>query len=159
MTRSLLSDSGRAWKLSLLAVLLLGLCGLYGWQATQRPVGWMKCMADPEASDGARVVLSLYEVDGVDEAGHMRVSKVARGVPVDLTELGDSRVPEPGQTVSVVGVFRASDQVLVAEKMEVHLLRWVKVVLGWVGLAVVMAGIPLSFRYRNGRLEEKWRTW
>jgi hypothetical protein len=159
MTRSLLSDSGRAWKLSLLGALLIGLCALYGWRATERPVGWMKCLADPEASDGDRVVLSLYTVDGLDEAGHMRVSKVARDVPVDLSELEDARPPEAGQTVSVVGHFRASDKVLVAQELEVHLLRWAKVALGWVGLAILAFGIPLSFRYRNGRLEEKWRTW
>jgi len=159
MSWSLFSEERRRLKLGLLLALIIGVCGLYGVQATERPAGWLKCLADPEASDGARVVLSLYTVDGVDEAGRMRVSKVARDVPVDLSGLENPQHPEPGQRVSVVGVFRSEDRVLVAEEIEVHLLRWAKELLGWVGLAIVFLGIPLSFRIRNGRLEERWRTW
>ena len=153
------TDHQRPLKLALLTILLVGMCALYGWRATQRPVGWTKCLADPEASDGERVVLSLYTVDGVDESGYLRVSKVARDVPVVLTQLDNSAPPEPGQRVSVVGHFRASDQVLVAETLEVHLLRWVKEALGLVGLFLVGIGLPLCFRWRDGRLEERWRIW
>ena len=159
MSLGLTSDARRGLKLSLLVALLVGVCGLYGWRAVERPVGWSKCLADPMGSDGSRVVLSLYTVDGVDEAGRLRVSKVARGVPVDLAELPDSRPPEPGQRVSIVGHFRASDGAVVAREMEVHLLRWAKEALGVVGLLLLAIGIPLSFRFRNGRVEEKWQTW
>ena len=153
------SDQQRPLKVVALTILLVGFCALYGWRATQRPVGWSKCLAAPEASDGERVVLSLYTVDGVDELGLLRVSKVARDVPVELTQLANAVPPEPGQRVSVVGHFRASDQVLVAETLEVHLLRWVKEALGMVGLLIVAIGLPFCFRWRNGRLEERWRIW
>ena len=138
-------------------MLLAGLCVFYGTRATERPVGWTKCLADPEASDGERVVLSLYTVDGVDESGLMRVSKVSKDVPVDLTALKTGPAPEPGQRVSVVGHFRASDGVLVATTLEVHLLRWVKELLGVVGLVILGIGVPLSFRVRGGTVEERWR--
>ena len=139
-------------------MLLAGLCVFYGLRATGRPVGWTKCLADPEASDGERVVLSLYTVDGVDERGLMRVSKVAKDVPVDLSALETRLAPEPGQRVSVVGHFRASDRVLVATALEVHLLRWLKELLGVVGLLILGIGVPLSFRIRGGAVEERWRT-
>ena len=139
-------------------MLLVGLCVYYGLRATERPVGWTKCLADPEASDGERVVLSLYTVDGLDESGFMRVSKVAKDVPVDLSGLETGLAPEPGQRVSVVGHFRASDRALVATELEVHLLRWVKELLGVVGLLILGVGVPLSFRIRGGSVEERWQT-
>ena len=140
---SLFSDVRRGWKLGASSMALLGLCMYFGWFASTVPVGWNKCLEDPAAFDGRRLAFPLHSVVDVDKEGGFAISKVVQGVPI----VGDANVRE-GMTVSVVGRFRAEDQVVVLEQLEYHKYRVVKSGLGALGTLLALCAIPLFFAVR-----------
>lgn len=143
----MLSDRHRLAKLSLLCAALVALCAWYSWQAAAHSVGFARCMSDPEAFNGHRVELALWLVESVEPDGY-HISGVTRGVPV----LGPSGELEPGQTISVVGLFDAQRELLVEESREVHHTRAHKAALGLLGMLGFLAYGALHFRWRDRRL-------
>ncbi len=144
------SDRQRAVKILTLTALLLALCGLYARQATTVLAAWPSALAAGDRADGRELRFSLWQVSAVPDARHFVIARVVQ-VPVE----GDARGLEVGDTVSLVGRYRAEDQTVVAEILEVHHLRWAKEALGWLGVGLALVAAPLGFRWRAGRLEER----
>jgi hypothetical protein len=147
----MLSDRLRGAKL-LAAVALLALLGwTYAQRAVEMPHGYPACAAAPEASDGRRVVLSLWRVDQLEGPEHYAVSWVPRGVPV----VGPTSGLHAGDVVTVVGRFRAADGAVLEDHHEVHALRPWKERLGLAGLVLGLGMVPFGFRVRARRLCER----
>lgn len=136
-------------SIGVLVALLAGLGGLYAQRVAALPVGWTQARADPDAHDGALLIFSLYQVS--DLGPPPRIGKVVQDVPLvgqppTLDEL------EEGDTVSVVGRFRAEDEVVVVSRLEVHQWRWAKQVLSSIGLLGLLVWVILRLRWRDGGL-------
>ncbi|MFZ5480094.1 MAG: hypothetical protein ACOZNI_25235 [Myxococcota bacterium] len=140
-------------KLAVAVAALLAMGGYYAWWATSVVRGYRWCVEDPVARDGSELVFPLWTVTEVG-AGRYEISKNVKDVPI----AGDPAGLEVGDTVSVVGRFRASDLAVVEEVRELHVLRRWKEGLGVLGFVVLAIATPLAFRVRDGRLEERWRT-
>ncbi len=137
------------WPLVLLSLLVIaGLGAAYTSMAMALPDGVRACLADPAAHDGAELVFPVYFVDGVDGPQRYRISRVVKDIVVE----GDSAGLERGQSITVVGRFRAADSVVVETRHEVHHLRPWKKRLSL--LALVLAGVlaPRVFSLRGGYL-------
>jgi hypothetical protein len=144
---ALLSDRGRPWKILLLAVVLIGLGAWMAWQNAHFSLGYWGCMEDPAPNDGRVVYLSLYRVVNVHDGGYS-LQKFTEPVPV----VGPSSDLRPGMVVSVQGHFDAKRAVIVEEVREVHRLRFLKYVLGFVGLVGLSAYFVQTLSWRGGRL-------
>jgi len=90
----------------------------------------------------------LWEVTKVEGPQRFYVSRTIRNVAVQ----GDAEGLEAGDTVSVVGNFRARDQVVVATELHRHWLRPVKEALSTLGLLLAVFFLPRFFGWREGRL-------
>ena len=143
------SDSSR----ELSALLALGMLTLVSakYVADTKPMGeaWPRAVA--MASDGRRLRFSLWQVSGIEGPDLYTLSKVVQGVRIT----GDTSMLHVGDTVSVVGRYRAADQVVVAEVTEVHHNRKWKERLGYLGIAASLLAAPLGFRLRRGGLVER----
>lgn len=157
LVERLFSDRGRGLKILLGIVVLVGLGARYAWVAMHLETGYRWCLESPQERDGSPVVFPLWEVTGIDDPGHYRISKIIRDVPVE----GDATPLKLGDTVSVAGSFRAADAMVVEREREIHVLRVYKEALGIVGFVVALAAGPLLFRWREGRLRARWGegTW
>ena len=143
------SDSARLGKALLALALLVVVSAKY--VADTKPMGeaWPRAVA--MAADGRRLRFSLWQVSAIDGPELYTLSKVVRGVRVT----GDTSGLHVGDTVSVVGRYRAADQVVVAEITEVHRLRKWKERLGFLGIFAAIVAAPLGFRPRPGGLSER----
>ena len=141
----------RGVQAALAVAALVALGGYYAHLAMGLEIGWRQCSSDPARWDGQELVFPLWVVTGVDDPRHYRISKVVKDVPVE----GDSSGLAVGNTVSVIGNFRASKMVVEQSVIEVHHLRPYKEAIGVVGLLGAFVGIPLCFRWRHRRLEER----
>ena len=141
----------RALRILIGVALAIALGLTYAWQVEHAPEGWVQALARGVAADGRELRFSLWEVMRIDGPDRFEMSKVIQDVPVeaDTTDL------HVGDTVSVVGRFRASDQTVVAEVLENHQNRRYKEALGWVGFALSVIAAPFGFRWRDGRLWER----
>jgi hypothetical protein len=136
------------------ALALLLLCALGGWYAKLAmglEIGWRQYTSDPDRYDGHQLTFPLWEVTGVPDAHHYLISKVVKDVPVE----GDSSALHVGDTVSVIGDFSKAKWAVVERRIEVHTLRRWKEWLGIAGILVWGAAMPVLFRWRAGRLEER----
>ena len=79
------------------------------------------------------------------------ISKMVRDVPV----VGDTRDLEPGMVVSVEGTFQAEGPQVLLDEIEIHRLRWAKKLLSILAMLGVLIGAPVTFRWHEGRLEER----
>lgn len=147
----LFSDRWRGPKLALGCGLLLALCAWHGHVAASLPFGWHKVASDPQQHDGAELVMPLYRVTAVEGPGRFRLGKVALDVPIADGPEGLAI----GDTVSVRGRFSAQDGRVHASEWEVHHWRKAKFVLGLLGVVVALFGLPLAFRWRQGRVVER----
>jgi len=136
-------------SIGVLVALLAGLGGLYAQRVAALPMGWTQARADPAAHDGALLVFSLYQVS--DLGPPPRIGKVVRDVPL-VGQLPTLEELEVGDTVSVVGRFRAADEVVVVSRLEVHRWRWAKQVLSSVGLLGLFLWAVVRLRWRDGGL-------
>lgn len=140
-----------------LAVLLVLLGGWYARLAMELPVGWRRAQADPEGFDGVELRFPLYTVSAVtvEPELEVRISKVDRDIPVVgvARAIGDTELVE-GDTISVRGRYRPTDQggVVEAEQVAIHRWRRAKQLLSLVGLGGLLLWLPWGFRVREGRL-------
>ena len=132
--------------IGVLAALLAGLGALHAQRMAALPVGWARATADPAAHDGARLIFSLYRVSALGPP--VRIGKVVRDVPL----VGELPTLEEGDTVSVVGHFRAEDGVVLVSRAEVHHWRWAKQLLSSIGLLGFLAWVLVRVRWRAGAL-------
>jgi len=142
------SDRWRGAKLLLVLISLAGLAWLYTDYAAHRPAGFRAAMANPAKHDGMLLHFPLWEVTKVEGPQRFYVSRTIRNVAVQ----GDAEGLEAGDTVSVVGNFRAQDQVVVATELHRHWLRPVKEALSTLGLLLAVFFLPRFFGWREGRL-------
>ncbi|MCB9777696.1 MAG: hypothetical protein H6742_03960 [Alphaproteobacteria bacterium] len=137
-------------RLTLVFCCLVGIAGLgsrYATLATTLPDGIRASLADPDAHDGERLVFPVWFVSGVDDAEHYRISRIIKDVRVE----GDSAGLSRGQTITVVGDFRAGDSTVVELRHQVHTLRPHKKALSMVGLLLGLAAVPFVLvRGRGG---------
>lgn len=145
------SDRHRALKVLALLALVAGLGGLYAWHSLTLLAAWPKTLEAGQAADGRELRFSLWEVNEVQGPRRYVLKRVVEDVPVE----GDATGLSPGDTVTVVGRFRAADGVVVAEIQEVHHNRRYKELLGYIGVAAALVAAPFGFRWRHGRLVER----
>lgn len=116
------------------------------WLRVTDRVGPRAPIRDPATADGARLVLTLYDVVAVD--GHrVRIARSGESFDVD--------VPEPvglGDVVTVAGTWDAAHAVLVADRVEDHPDRTDKGVLGVAGLLFLGLCAPFWFRIADRRV-------
>jgi len=143
----MLSDRHRGLKIALLLGLLAWLSGAYGEGAVASLYGYWKAMANPVASDGRSIFLSIVRVEAVYD-DHYVVTKVERQVPV----IGDPTGLAPGDTVSVRGHFSAERQAVVEDVREVHHLRFLKRIESALGALLSVVYLGWVFRVRDGRV-------
>ena len=105
-------------------------------------------MSGVQQHDGLLLHFPLWEVSQVDGADRFSVSRTIRDVPIE----GASSGLEPGDTVSVVGTFRAADQVVVATEVHRHALRPIKELLSTLGLLLALFFLPRFFGWESGRV-------
>lgn len=148
---SLFSDAARRWKVSAAVALLLALGGYYAWVASNLESGYRWCLEAPAERDGSTVVFPLWEVTRVDGPTRYAISKIVKDIPVE----GDATPLRVGDTVSLIGHFRAADLVVVEEEREIHFLRKYKEALGIAGLLAALVAAPFTFRIREGRVVER----
>lgn len=148
---SVWSDTHRAVKIGVAALLLAAMGGYYAWVATTQVKGWRWCLEAPAARDGFALVFPLWTVTKIVSPERYEISKAIPDIPVagDTTELW------VGATVSLSGRFDASGPVVREEVREVHHLRRWKEGLGVLGFVVVAGAAPFFFRVRGGRIEER----
>lgn len=127
---------------------IVGLGSRYASLATSLPDGIRACLAAPHEHDGVRLVFPVWFVAGVDDASHYRLSRVVKDVVVEGPTEGLAR----GQTITVVGDFRADDSAVVEVRRHVHTLRPHKKALSIVGLALGLLVVPLVLRRGRGGL-------
>jgi len=138
-------------RIAFAVALQLGVGAYYAWFAMTVAIGYRWCVEDPVARDGTVLAFPLWTVTAVTDTSHYEISKVVKDVPVS----GSAADLEVGDTVSVLGRFRAADLQVVEEDVEVHTLRRAKEALGVLGFVFVVIAAPFAFRWRDGRLEER----
>ena len=146
----LFTDIRRGWKVGVSLMALLGLCAYFGWFASTVPVGWRTCLEEPAVCDGVQLAFPLHSVVHVEDGGRFLISKVVQGVPI----VGDADVTE-GMTISVVGRFRAEDQVVVMEQLEHHKYREMKSGIGVLATLLAVFAMPVFFVVRGRRVCER----
>lgn len=144
-------DAGRARNAVLTVLVLAALGGWYAKLAMELEIGWRACMEDPAGWDGQELVFPLWVVTGVEGPNRYRISKVVRDIPIE----GNAEGLKEGDTVSVIGNFRADRTVVEQTVLEVHHLRKWKEGLGVLGLLAWLVSMPFLFRWRGGRLWER----
>lgn len=132
--------------------LLAALGGWYAHLAMQKEVGWREYTSDPARYDGHPLTFPLWVVTRVVDARHYEISKVVKDVPIE----GDTRQLSVGDTVSVVADYSAARNIGVARIVEVHHLRPWKEGLGVAGVLTWLVVVPFLFRWRAGRVEERF---
>lgn len=147
-----LSDDSRVLKFVAGFLLLATLGGYYAWLCLGLEIGWRQCQADPDRWDGQTLIFPLWVVTGVDDATHYRISKVVKDVPVE----GATEGLHEGDTVSVIGTYSREKVVVEQTVIEVHHLRKWKEGIGVAGMLAAIVGLPLCFRRRDGRIEERF---
>lgn len=148
---TLFSDAARAAKMAAAAGILLALGGYYAYVASNLESGYRWCLEAPQERDGSVTVFPLWEVTRIDSPTRYAISKIVKDIPVE----GDTTPLKVGDTVSLVGHFRAADLVVVEEVREIHVLRKYKEALGIAGLVAAVVAAPFAFRVRGGRVVER----
>lgn len=145
------SDSFKALKALLALVLLIAVCARYVQDTKPAGEAWPRAVAAGKLADGRHLRFSLWQVSSIQGPDLYTLSKVVKDVRVT----GDTSMLHVGDTVSVVGRYRAADQVVVAEITEVHRLRKWKERLGYLGIAASILAAPFGFRLRRWGLAER----
>jgi hypothetical protein len=142
------TDRHRWLKIGLTVTFIAALAWRYTGFAIDRPEGIRSAMVAPTAHDGALILLPLWRVSAIEGPGRYAVSKVLR----DVVVLGTTDGLAVGDTVSVTGVFRAQDSVVVETTHHRHWLRPWKGGLSLLGLLLAFIFAPRFFWWRNHRV-------
>ena len=142
------SDGHRLLKLSLSVLILMMLGWRHAHFSVQRPEGYRAYLKDPAVHDGAHVLMPLWQVTHIRDGYMYSVSKTVGGVPV----VGDSSGLSVGDTVTVMGRFRASDAAVLAHERVDHPWRKAKGVLSMLALVLAAVFAPRFFGWSNGRV-------
>jgi len=142
------SDRWRWAKLLLVIGSLAALGWVYTDFALHRPVGYRMALASPVLHDGAPLRFPLWRVSAVDGPGRFSISRTLRDVPI----LGPTEGLTSGDTVSIVGRFRAEDGVVLADEVHRHGLRPAKEALSLLALLWAFLMVPRCFGWRDGRV-------
>lgn len=135
----------------MLLALLGGICWFYARESVDFWAVYPRIQAAGDRLDGRVVRFPLWEVTAIAGPRRLEISKVIRDIPVE----GDTTGLKLGDTVSVVGNFRAADDVVVASVLYVHRYRKWKERLGILGMMLSLLAAPLGFAWRAGRLVER----
>lgn len=137
------------WAVAAVALAWLAVTGrMYAQFCLSQPVGFRHCVEHPEACRDRDVLLPLWQVVAVNPDGYA-LYKGWGPVPVVYGEGPPAQAPRVGDTVSVVGRFDEARVVVVEVERQVHRLRKLKEVLGFVGLG--LAGVVGLVGYRVTR--------
>jgi hypothetical protein len=154
LIRWLFRDKLRVIAPVLSALLLAATMALWVSERTTTEVGYWACLEEPIAADGRDIVMSLFRVHAIKSDTHFVIEHGFREVPM----IGDSTALSVGQIVSMGGVFRAHDKVVVESWRQHHHLRSTKVRYGILGVGLLFLLIPGWFRWGSAGLEERnWR--
>lgn len=141
-----------------LPVLILCLLGI-GWLgvastdfAENRDAGIRAALRDPVGHEGSDVLLMMWWVVSVDGPQAFTATRWSMEVQVDGPSLGLA----PGDVVTVSGTVHDGGAFVRADEIQHHRWRKAKELLGVAGLLGALALLPLSFRWRDGRLEERY---
>ena len=130
---------------------LVGLGAYYAYLTLGLDIGWRQCVADPAGRNGDTLVFPLWEVTGIDDATHFKISKVVKDVPVE----GPTAALSEGNTVSLIGRFDKDKMVVEQQVIEIHRLRPYKEGIGAIGLIAAIVLAPICFRWTNRQLTER----
>ena len=145
---ALFGDHFRLLKMGLALFLIVGLGWTHARFSIDRPEGYRAYIGAPSEHDGKRVLLPLWEVTGVGEGDTFYVSKSILDVPI----VGESSGLNLGDTVTVIGHFRATDGAVIAEKRVVHPWRKAKGLLSIFALILACIFMPRFFYWSDGRV-------
>ena len=121
--------------------LLLTIGVLYSNFANSVQTGYRWCAQNPDVCDGRELRLPIWDVVEVREDGYDLFKSVGP-VPV----IAETEGMERGDTVSVVGRFRASDLTVTELERHTHTLREEKKGLSGVGLLFVVVFVARRWR-------------
>lgn len=128
------------------------LLAVLGWHYTSfslaQPEGYRAATEAPERMEGAPLLFPLWEVTHIRDASVYEISKTMRGVAVE----GSSAGLTVGDTVTVKGTFRSSDQAVVETERIDHPMRRVKGLLSIIGLLLGAGLWPRFFGWEAGRV-------
>ena len=145
----MLFDDRHRWLKILLSSFLLVVMGWHHAQfSVERPEGYRAYLKDTVAHDGESVLMPLWEVTHIRDANMYSVSKSVVGVPV----AGDSRGLSVGDTVTIVGTFRAADRAVVSQERIDHPWRRAKGLLSIAALVMAFMLLPRFFGWSNARV-------
>lgn len=129
-------------------VLLAALGWFHAGFSMDRPEGYRAFIKAPNQHDGSRVLLPIWEVTHIRDANMYSLSKSVRDVPI----VGSSQGLSVGDTVTVIGHFRATDgAVLVDERID-HPWRKAKGLLSILALLFGASLVPRFFGLESGRV-------
>ena len=142
------TDCGRIWKIAFSIVMLT----MLGWGhadfSMSRPEGYRAFVRAPLEHDGERVLLPIWEVTHIRDASMYSVSKTMLNVPIE----GSSEGLSVGDTVTIIGQFRAVDQAVMVEQRVDHPWRKAKGLLSIVALLLCCVLAPRFFGLSAGRI-------
>ncbi len=113
-----------------------------------RPEGYRAFVRAPMEHDGERVLLPIWEVTHIRDASMYSVSKTVLDVPIEGSSAGLS----VGDTVTIIGHFRAADQAVVVETRVDHPWRKAKGLLSMLALLLACGLAPRFFGLSSGRI-------
>lgn len=146
-TSAMFSDRYRTAKVLCALGLLGALAWVYTDYATSKPVGYRAALAAPAQHDGVTLRFPLWEVEAIEGPDRFTIARTIGGVPVAGASAGLS----PGDTVSVVGPFRAADKVVIGQIIQPHPLRPIKGGLSLLTMLISLLLIPRFFSWKDGR--------
>ena len=145
---TLLSDTYRRTKMFLACLALVMLGWYHAQHSIERPEGYRAFVDTPKQHDGEPVLLPLWEVTHIWDANMYSVSKSVVGVPI----IGSSQGLALGDTVTVIGHFRAEDAAVIVERRVDHPWRKAKGGLSVVALMIGFVLFPRFFGWSSGRV-------
>lgn len=142
------SDRYRFLKIVLSVLFLLGLGAAYTDFALSRPEGYRAAMADPAKHEGADMLFPLWSVTHIRDANMYSIAGTLRDVPVQ----GSSEGLNVGDSVTVVGYFRAADRTVVATDRIDHPLRPWKGGFSLIAIVLGLVAVPRFFGWEDSRV-------
>ena len=147
LSSAFFGDNFRWLKMGLTLCLIVGLGWAHAHFSIERPQGYRAYISAPLEHDGEQVLLPLWEVTGVGDEGTFYVSKSVIDVPI----VGVSSGLSVGDTVTIIGHFRAADGAVIAKTRVDHPWRKAKGLLSIFALILACILMPRFFTWSDGR--------